>query len=183
MRLTVASQKILQAQHIVSLRLADQYRPGGTRLDMGHPAQDQRADDALAKVGFGNDQRTKPIGWKQQRFHVVFRIRIDQSGSTRELGDLTGEISAAVTYDRHDVTQTVTLAYRQRTFQHQEHTGRRIAGREHALAATVLPTLTEPADARNLRLGQPREGLILTPRNAARERGAGLKAIDPHASA
>jgi hypothetical protein len=49
---------------------------------MCHAAQDQRADDALAKVGFGNDQRTKPIGWKQQRFDIVFRIRIDQGEST-----------------------------------------------------------------------------------------------------
>ena len=67
---------------IGSLRLADQYRPAGARLDMGHPAQDQRADDALAKVGFGNDQGTKPIGRKQQRFDIVFRIRIDQGEST-----------------------------------------------------------------------------------------------------
>ena len=49
---------------------------------MGHAAQDQRANDALAKVGFGNDQRTKPIGWKQQRFAIVFRIRIDEGEST-----------------------------------------------------------------------------------------------------
>ena len=71
-------------------------------------------------------------------------------------------------YDRHDVTQTVTRAHRQRTFQHHEHAGRRLAGREHALAVVVLPTLTEPGDARDLRLGQPWEGLIVAPRNAAR---------------
>ena len=82
MRLTVALQKILQAQHIGSLRLADQYRPAGARLYMRHAAQDQRAHDAFAKVGFGNDQGTKPIGRKQQRFNIIFRIRIDQGEST-----------------------------------------------------------------------------------------------------
>jgi len=38
--------------------------------------------DALAKVGFGDDQCTKPIGRKQQRFDIVFRMRIDQGEST-----------------------------------------------------------------------------------------------------
>ena len=67
-------------------------------------------------------------------------------------------------------TQTVTLAHRQRTFQHHEHAGRRLARREHALTAVVLPTLTEPGDARDLRLGQPWEGLIAAPQNADGER-------------
>jgi hypothetical protein len=61
------------------------------------------------------------------------------------------------------VTQTVTRAHRQRTFEHHEHAGRPLAGREHALAAVELPTFTEAGDARDLRLGQPWEGLIVAP--------------------
>ena len=45
-------------------------------------------------------------------------------------------------YDRHDVTQTVTLAYRQRAFQHHEHAGRRLAGREYALAGMAARVYT-----------------------------------------
>src|SRR5438477_9799 len=102
------------------------------------------------------------------------------SDSSDGVGDLAGEISAVVAYDRHDVTQTVTRAHRQRTFEHHEHAGRRLAGREHSLAAVVLPTFTEAGDARDLRLGQPWEGLIVAARNAARVRRDGLEAIGSH---
>ena len=65
MRLAVASQKILQAQHIGRLQIADQHRTAAAGFDMGDAAQDQRADDPFAQLGFGDDQRTKPIGRDQ----------------------------------------------------------------------------------------------------------------------
>ena len=49
--------------------------------------------------------------------------------------------------------------------------------------AEIMNRFTEAGDARDLRLGQPWEGLIVAPRNAARERRDGLEAIDSHVSA
>ncbi len=55
----VSAQEILQAQQVGRLRLADQHRSAGAGLDERDPAQDQCADDAFAKVRFGDDQRAQ----------------------------------------------------------------------------------------------------------------------------
>jgi hypothetical protein len=78
MGLTVATQKILQAQHVRRLQFANQYRPAATGFDVSDAAQDQRAHDALAEIGFRHDQRAKPTERDQKCFNILVRNRIDQ---------------------------------------------------------------------------------------------------------
>ena len=84
MRLAVASQKILQAQHIGRLQIANQHRPAAAGFDMGDAAQDQRADDPFAELGFGDDQRMKPIGRDQQRFDIIISASASTSATPVE---------------------------------------------------------------------------------------------------
>ena len=52
MRMAVAAEKTLQPQHVGILGAADNDRPAGADLEQTHAAQNQRAHDALAKLGF-----------------------------------------------------------------------------------------------------------------------------------
>ena len=47
MGLTVATEKILQAQHIGRFQFANQYWPAAVGFDVSDAAQNQRADDTF----------------------------------------------------------------------------------------------------------------------------------------
>jgi hypothetical protein len=70
-------RKILQAQHIGGLQCSNQYWPAATGLNVGDTPQDQSTDDAFAELGFGDDQRTRPLGRNQQYFEIIICFRID----------------------------------------------------------------------------------------------------------
>ena len=53
----VSLEKIQQAQQLGRSRFADQHRVRRVIFQKPDPAQDQRANDALAEIGLGNDQR------------------------------------------------------------------------------------------------------------------------------
>ena len=111
MWLTVATEKILQAQHIGGLQCSNQYWPAATGLDVGDTTQDQCTDDAFAELGFGDNQRSKALGGDQQYFEIIICFRIDQRHATGELSDLAAELSTPVVDNRHHVTKTVALAH------------------------------------------------------------------------
>ena len=56
MRLAVAGQKTLQAQHVAIVRVADDDRPARAALQQTDTAQDQRPHDALAETGLLHHQ-------------------------------------------------------------------------------------------------------------------------------
>ena len=65
--MTVAAEKTLKPQHIAVLGAADDDRSACSRLQDGDAAQDQRAHDALAKLGFRNHQRPQPLRRNDER--------------------------------------------------------------------------------------------------------------------
>jgi hypothetical protein len=77
MRLTVAAKKILQAEHVRSVRPPNQNRSADTGFDVGDAAQDQRAHDAFAEFCFGNDQCTHLVRQNKDRFDIFIRIGVD----------------------------------------------------------------------------------------------------------
>jgi hypothetical protein len=163
-RLAVASQKVLQPQHIGTVQVADQYGSAASGVDMGHAAQDQRPDDPLAKLGFGDDQRVKPIGRDEERFDlVIIRFGVDHRDAGGELSDLAGELSRSVADDLRPASQSVTRDHRQCALQHDEHAGRVFSRPKQPLATAVLATLAESLDARDISLAKDRKGLIAAP--------------------
>ena len=78
MRNAVAGEKSVQPDHAAGIRRPDQHRAAGAGLDQVDPAQDQRAHDALAEIGFGNQQRPQSLRRNQQRLDVAFGTAIDQ---------------------------------------------------------------------------------------------------------
>ena len=61
LRMTVAAQKALQPQHVAIVGAADDDRAAGAGLQQPDAAEDQRPHDALAELGFGNQQGAQPV--------------------------------------------------------------------------------------------------------------------------
>ena len=112
MRNAVAGQKALQANDAGRARRPDQYRSADTGLDQAHPAQDQRAHDALAEIGFGDQQCSQPVRRNQERFDVAFGVAVDQRDAPRELADFGEKLTRPLIDDRRDTTETIALGDR-----------------------------------------------------------------------
>ena len=78
MRTRVASKEVLQSQQLGRLRPAHQHRAACTRLDQGDSTQDQRADNALAKIRLGDDQGAQLRRRHQKSLDILLGIRVHQ---------------------------------------------------------------------------------------------------------
>ena len=162
MRLSVTRQEILQARHVAERGRADQHRAADTALDQADAAQDQRAHDALAEIGFRDQQRTELVRRNEQRLDLALGMAVDQRDATRELADLGEELARPLFDHRRDVAKTVAVGDRDVAREHHEHAGSDLAGFKQRLAVPVAADLTEPAHALDFVRRQRREGLLVT---------------------
>ena len=160
MRNAVAGEEALQADDAAGILRPDQHRTADPALDQADPAQDQRAHDALAEIGFGDQQRAQPLRRNQKCFDVAFGMAVDQRDAARELADLGEKLSRPLVDHRRDVAEAVALGDRNMAGQHHEHAGSGLAGLEQHFAVLVVAHLAEPAHARDLLRRQRREGLL-----------------------
>ena len=161
MRIAVAGEKSLQANHAARIRGSDQHRAAGAAPDQADPAKDQGAHDALAEIGFRHQQRAQPLRRNQQRFDVAFGMAIDQRDAAGELADFGQKLTWPLIDDRRDVAEAVALGNRDMAGQQDEHSRSRFAGLEQPFAVLVMAQFAESAHARDLVRGQCREGLLM----------------------
>ena len=93
MRLSVTRQEILQTRHVAERGRADQHRAADTALDQADAAQDQRTHDALAEIGFRDQQRTELVRRNQQRLDLALGMAVDQCDAAGELADFGQELT------------------------------------------------------------------------------------------
>ena len=133
-RLPVARQKVLQARHVAECGRSNQHRTTGAALDQADPAQDQRAHDALAEVGFGNEKRAQFVRRNQQRLDIALGMAVDQRDAPRKLADLGQELPRPLIEQRRDMAEPVAERDRDMSRQHHEHAGTGLAGLKQRLA-------------------------------------------------
>ncbi|MFK4386087.1 hypothetical protein ABIA40_005495 [Bradyrhizobium sp. USDA 223] len=160
MRLAIAGEKALQAHHAGGVRGPDQHGAADAALDQIDPAQDQRAHDALAKLGFGHQQRAQPVRRDEQHLDIAFGAAVDQRRPARELAELGQELPRPLIDHRRDVTETVALGDGDVARQHHEHAGPGLAGLEQQLAVRVGADFAEVPDPFDLGGRQRRKGLL-----------------------
>ena len=146
MRLPVAVQKTLQPHHPGGLRLADQHRAAGAGFNQRHAAQNQRAHQPLAQIGFGNDQRAQLAGGHQQRFNVFFGMPVHQRHAARQLPHFGQKFAWPLPHDGHDVAHAVALGDGHHALQHHKHARPGLAGGEKPVTALVMQHLAEAPD-------------------------------------
>ena len=144
------------------IRRPDQHRAADAALDHADPAQDQRAHDALAEIGFGNQQRAQSLRRNQERLDVALGVAVDQRGAAGELTDFGEKLTRSLVDHRRDVTEAIALGNRDMAGQHDEHARSGLAGLEQHLAVLVGSDIAEPAHARDFLRRQRRECLLMT---------------------
>src|SRR5712671_2360365 len=173
MRDTVAGEKSLQANDATRIRWSDQHRAADATLDQVYAAQDKRAHDALAEIGFGDEQRAQSFRRNQQGFDIALGMAIDQRGAARELTDFGEKLTRSLIDDRRDVTKAIALGDRDMAGQDDEHARPGFAGLEQSFAVLVSSDIAEPPHARDFLRRQRRECLLM-PRKRGRQRGAAI---------
>src|SRR3954447_26438552 len=167
----VAGQKTSQADDAAGIRGPNQYGAADASLDQVYPAQDQRAHDAFAEIGFGDQKRAQTFRRDQKRFDIAFSMAIDQRDAARELPDFGEELPRPLIDDGGDVTEAIALGDRNMPGQHDEHARSGLAGLEQFFAWLVGLDVAEPAHARDLWRRQHRKRLLV-----ARERDSQRRA-------
>jgi hypothetical protein len=160
MRVAVATQEVLQPHDGRRRRIADQHRAAVAALDQRDAAQDQRARDALAELGLGDQQRAQVRRVDQQHVDVGGGMAIDQRRPARQLADLGEELAGPVAHDRHDAAEAVALRDRDLAVEHDEHPGAGLAGRDELLAGAVAAAHAEATDAAAIGRIEGREQLV-----------------------
>ncbi len=180
MRKTVAGQKSLQANDAAGIRRADQHRAADPALDQIDPAQDQRAHDALAEIGFGDQQRAQALRRNQKRLDVALGVAVDQRNAPGERADFGKKLTRSLLDHRRDVAQAIALGDRDMAGQYDEHARSGLAGLEQPFAILVMANFAEPAHVRDLLRRQRRERLLST-RKRGRERRTAICLISSRA--
>lgn len=83
-RLAVAREEPLQADHARLREFADEDRPNQIDLDEAHAAQDQRPHDAFAEFRLGDHQRPQPIVRHDQGFDILLGPDVDHHRLARQ---------------------------------------------------------------------------------------------------
>ena len=68
MRMAVAREETLQAQHVAMFGVTDDDRAADAAFEQPHTAQDQRPHDAFAEIGLFDHQIAQPPRRHDQRF-------------------------------------------------------------------------------------------------------------------
>ena len=154
----------------------DQDRTAETHLDQRHAAEDERAQDALAELGLGDEQGSQRLGRDDDRLHVADRPGVDRahvlpSGEMSELGHDLARHDLRHLLERrpdqlrerghgHRLPERVAENDRDPAGEDHVHPGDRFSRAEEELAGREPPDLAERPDAVDLGRGEDREHLV-----------------------
>ncbi len=162
--MTVAAEKALQPQHVAILGPADDDRSAGAGLEQADAAQDQRAHDPLAEIGFRDQQRAEPVRRNDQRLHRLLGGGVDQRRPAGHLRQFAHELAGPVRDDqamRH--AGLVALGDVDLAGQDDDKPGTDLAGCEQRLAGGKGANFAEPAHPLDLDRIEIGKHLIATP--------------------
>src|SRR5687768_8830723 len=99
MRLPVSAKEVRETEDVPVLVVADDDR-AYPDFDEPNPAKDERAHDALAEIGLGDEQRAELFRRNDESLDGLVRIRIDERRSSRELREFAEEVPRLVRDDQ-----------------------------------------------------------------------------------
>ena len=94
-RRAIAREKALEPQHVGIFGAADDHRSADAGLEHLRAAQDQRAHQPFAKLGFGDQQSPHPVGRKDQRLDRLGNYAVAERRPAGELRQFANERARA----------------------------------------------------------------------------------------
>ena len=107
MRVRIAGQETLQANHVWTGCGTNQDRTAGTSLHQRDATQDKCPHDPFAKFGLFDNQGAQIFGRNKQRFHVVDRVDVDERWLAGQLPDFSDELTGSLFQDWGAVPQWI----------------------------------------------------------------------------
>ena len=162
MRMTVTGEEVLQPQHVAVVGPADNDRTARAGFQQAHAAQDQRAHDALAKLGLGNEQGAQLRRRNDDDPDRFGCDGVDEGRTTAKLRQLAHEASGLMGHDQRALAavrlEDVNLP---REDDHQPggrltHARQRLPGSERAHLAEAAHTVDLLRQQRREHLGPAR---------------------------
>src|SRR5690349_9887182 len=90
-RMAITAEKTFKPEHIPILRTTYDDRSAGAGFKETDATENQRAHNALAKLGLRNQQCAQLLRRYDQRLNRALRVRIDESRPAPELRQLAHE--------------------------------------------------------------------------------------------
>ena len=137
-RNAVPDEKALEPDHIRRARRADEDRASEAGLKQSHPAKNERPHDALAELGFGDQQRTQTFGRNEQGLDVALRRAVRDRRAPGELTGLSRELTRALFDDRIHMAQAVALDNREDSLEHDKHARAELPSFEQLLPVRIF---------------------------------------------
>ncbi len=134
----VSGEKALEPDHIRPARRADEDRAREAGLKQSHPAKNERPHDALAELGFGDQQRTQTFGRNEQGLDVALRRAVRDRRAPGELTGLSRELTRALFDDRSHMAEAIALDNRQDALEHDKHAWAEFSGFEQLLPVRIF---------------------------------------------
>ena len=119
MGIAVPAEEILEPGDAGRCRRADEDRAAGAGADQRDPAEDERAHDALAKLGLGDQQRPEVLRRDQQRLDLALGMAVDQRRLAGQRADLGEELARTLLDHRRDMAEAVMLGDRDVAGEHR----------------------------------------------------------------
>ena len=108
-RNAVPSEKALEPDHIRRALRANENRAREPGLKQSHPAKNERPHDALAELGFGDQERTQTFGRNEQGLDVALCRAVRDRRAPGKLAGVSRELTRALFDDRRRMAQAVAL--------------------------------------------------------------------------
>ena len=158
------------------LSAPDEHRTSEAELDQRHSTQDERAQDALAELGLGDEQGSQRLGRNNDRLHVTDGTGVEhaQVRPSGELTDLSNDLARdhlrhffdrcpdqlRESCHRHGLPQSIAWLDRYPAGQDHVHPGDGLSCLEQQFSGREPPDFAETSDAVDLGLGKDRKHLV-----------------------
>ena len=130
-------------------------------MKQGHPSKDERPHDALAELGFGDQERAQALGRDQQGLDVALGRSVDKRRARGKLADVREELTLALLGDRRQMAQAVALGERDQALEHDEHAGTDLSRFEQFLPVRIFAHRPVAPQSIDFLRGQRGKGLLV----------------------
>jgi hypothetical protein len=158
---SVATEEILETNHVARGGGPDEQRASFREFDQRESPNDEGAHDALANLGFLDDESPQLLGGDEQGFDFSFCVSVgERYGLIAERTELRDELTWPLLDDRRGTVETIAQSHRNTARENHKHPRSRISRQEEWLAIAESPHGSAAPNALDLGFGECRKRFL-----------------------